>query len=822
MLISYYKDDDLIYTNRRRYKTFSKLPYFQEKQRSVLLGDGAYTTVKTSSSNICNYVTIYDDINHKETRWYVTSYNYLNGGQVQLNLQRDVIGEFGLEGVFGKIERGYTESILRNSKELQLNQILKKRAYLKPTENLYGRYQVDNHNNELWGIMYFTKPVEYDPNTGDLIKSPDSININIPAFAPKDVVDYKFYSNGYKITGNPIAPTLSFRTKITLQGEHSWGFIVYIDYVTQVSKSNTILYYPNSRCVAYTAEENEQYKEFDVEIASSGEYSNDERFKDYGEDILTRMADTMARELAYESYPNYRLPIYIPEVEEISDIDKYNGVTIKNGNKYYKCSVDDKNIIMQGTDLGQQEVEFDLLNVMVNSIKNSNLFDEFTSYKVNKNIDLSLDSLDVEIPAKGLILNELSAAESGTFVIDVTKQLIDEPYNIAIFPLYDVTITENENKYSVSREDAFMIFNTVIQYLSGENGYLVDAQVYPYCPNLTEISNSFTINRNSEKIIYPVFSINSTSYDHECEVDLNPLDDVKKEYIEREYSIIPPDKNDKFTFNFYDYKISKSNLRVKIKTALKPFSIISAAVIIPDENSLVNMTYESDLRGCLTTANGFECSLSSNAFETYKRQNSTYQQLFDVDVDELRKQHEVERKNERTSIIVNTTTATAMGAIAGGSLAGSGLLGIKQAIGAGAGAAVAGSVVGAAMGSQYAANNDLRQYEEEIQQTRFDLNIQAIRNMPNSVNRISSFNEILFRDDSFWFVIETYECSEFEKGIVDEFIDKYAYSIGVFDSIIKYVSNGKFIRSTIVSSNYPVVLSNIASNELKGGIYYIE
>ena len=82
MIINYYKSSDLSYANRKRYKTFNYIPDSTEQQNAVKLGDGARTTIKTSASNLCNYVKI------DNTRWYVVSYRYVNGGQVILNLQR--------------------------------------------------------------------------------------------------------------------------------------------------------------------------------------------------------------------------------------------------------------------------------------------------------------------------------------------------------------------------------------------------------------------------------------------------------------------------------------------------------------------------------------------------------------------------------------------------------------------------------------------------------------------------------------------------------------------------------------------------------------
>ena len=102
----------------------------------------------------------------------------------------------------------------------------------------------------------------------------------------------------------------------------------------------------------------------------------------------------------------------------------------------------------------------------------------------------------------------------------------------------------------------------------------------------------------------------------------------------------------------------------------------------------------------------------------------------------------------------------------------------------------------------------------------FDLQIGTIKNLPNSINRISSFNEIILND--FWFTIETYECTEYESEIVDTFIQSYSYLIGVYDYVSNYVNEGWFVRAKIISSSYAVNLSVIADTELKGGVYIYE
>ena len=807
MLINYYKSNNLKYASRKRYKTLNDTPFYSENQKAVLLGNGANTSIKTKVDNICDYVTI------DNTRWFVVSHEYLNGKQVQLNLQRDVIGEFGINGFFGKVERGFTDGILKYRKELSLNQILKNRKKLVPNSKQYGNYSVNTHDNEKWGILYLKKQTGIDPNTGE--PYPERVNINIPAFEP-ETVDYPLIDNNSVFLNEKYN-----RNKVYL----------FID--IDVEGNNIPIYF-------YIDGDNPA--ESGGAIWLSGVVDNFPRIKarasSYrdvpGLDIFDRILLVAVR-LALEFNGDLKSgELSTPDITLNPNSISYENVIIKNEEKFYKFTEKSYSKIEYGK-IEKNSKTYNNMLAEFTSLMQS-LFNDFEIISQPDNVFASYSPTDgspgfyVEGTGVEVSRTELSASESGAIVIDTTQQLVDEPYFVLVCPLYDVNISGSES-YSVEQRLSFMVFNTIIQYLSGQNAYLVDAQIYPYCPTL--ISCMTSING------IPFFNINSSYYSHTCSVQLLPYSDVKREYIQRQYSIVSPEQSGKFDFNFYDYinvqkdkngnnnvssdGINYATMNVTIKTALKPYSIISSAVIDRQGNPLIGITYESDLRGSQPSSNGFECSIATNAFEEYKRNNSNYQQIFALQREELQKQHSVERVNEQTSSIVNTLSAGVMGAIGGGALAGGGGGLIGKAVsgaGAAAGGAAASAIVGGAMNKQYEVNEELREYELTLQEERFNLEIGTIKNIPNSINRISSFNEIIMRD--FYYVIETYECSEIEKTIVDNFILNYGYGIGVFDYITNYFKNGWFIRGNLISSNLNANLHIIANRELKGGFYLYE
>lgn len=804
----------MAYATRQRYIDISKFePYKEEENRSVRLGNGANTSIKTQVDILdepksITYVTI------DGTRWFVTDYLYLNGKQVQLNLQRDVVGEFGLGTSYGKIERGYTNGILKYRKELSLNEVLKKRVPLKSSSDTYGNLRVDNHNGEMWGILYFTKD-----------STKDKISINIPAFTPgydtgtPPQIDVE-YRNGEIVQNIYLSADIVIRS--TNSSPRSTG--IRFTYRAVFDSSGNL-----STSIDYDVSTTATKKPFFTVLTDywSGSF---ETFADEA----ARMVLSIVKQYLDLNYANGGFTL--PNIKGITELDiappnvdgRVYQERVEGGYKLYEYNLSEDTKAEYGT------YNFD---TFVRGLK------EFLEHQTSKQSTIAgSDSLydengyhdassKVETKVAVYSRREFIGSGVGRLEISMEQQLVDEPYCILVCPLYNVKATIGNVPFQIEKKLAFNIFNEVIQYLSGENGFLVDAQIYPYCPIIEKMQTSIKVQASTGEAVdtFPFFSVQSTSFETPVVVQPRPYLDVKKDYITRSYSIVSPDQSSKFTFNFYDYvndfvaegDKNAVNMNIIIKTALKPFSIISSAVI-ERVNSLKGLNYDSNLEGSQSASGGFECSLSSNAFETYKRQNSNYQQLFDIDRTELIKNQEVERVNEATQFAMNMLTGTAFGAITGASI---GDLGIGKLFGTkGAGAAVGATAsaltIGIAGGIQLAKNEDLREYEREVQQQRFDLTIGTIKNLPNSVNRISSFNEIIMKD--FYYVLEIYECTNDEIQVAENFINNYGYGIGVYDFIANYKKDGWFLKAFVTKSELPITLHQVLKTDIEGGVYINE
>ena len=605
MILKYYKHNDLKYASRKRILNIDNyLPFAEEIQYKVLLGDGAKTSIKTKTENICDYVTIED------TRWFVYDHIFMNGGQVTMHLIRDVIGEFGLDNCFGKIERGVTNSLLKYRKELGLNQILKDRKKIYPDTKRYAMVETNSHNEEMWGVLYFVKPKEEQ-------------TFNIPNLEIEATTNLTYNPDGIEIITNRVPLlryTLYFRMEqgidsIFSKSEQGYKAVVSVNY------SDSDGFYISSITTEFS----------DLALNNTvTKLRTPKAFYGKELDAARVIAETMINNVINGSSAAFTFPA----IKNVSSVDYsgYNNGITKDSEKFYRINVRSNivipsygrtsstncdSMISEGTLNLPNSIDTFYIREVIHSGNDTTLQNSYQNY--------------IDYYYQKVSFTEIGNVNQGTFLLDYSVNYVDEPFVCKVIPLYDCQLTiynsdntvQTANK-NISKTTAFKVFNDIIAVTSGENPYLVDAQIYPYCPDL--------LNSPQDVEGIPVFDILSTTYIRNCSLLCNSIPDVKKDYICRELSIISPDQSNKYDFNYYDYSLEE-NIEIKgnenihplicqIKTALKPYNIISSFVIIPENGSLKNMSYSSDLRGSQPTGSGFETTLVTDQFQQYVRNNS--------------------------------------------------------------------------------------------------------------------------------------------------------------------------------------------------------
>lgn len=437
-----------------------------------------------------------------------------------------------------------------------------------------------------------------------------------------------------------------------------------------------------------------------------------------------------------------------------------------------------------------------------------------------------------------------------------------EPYGIMAMPLFDIkwrlvdddNTPIGDNQITESNRMQLLFYNLIAQH-SGDNALISDAQIMPYGPpdymnrlsddgyvHIKEGTNSvfkklktdgitgeFIIEDDDFETI-PIIPISTSSWVINRDIDFSnissndtiPSNNIQKDYTMRKYRLIDPSQSAGYDFNYYDYAgdygIKDSKLSATIAVTLKPFGSYMHARIKPNHNSLVAKRDFEDITGLIAPSSIYAATMTSNAFETYKRQNASYEAIQDRVIGSMSINHEAERKMATWEAAISTAQTTALGTIAGASMGGSTVVG--KSIGGAAGGVASGVITGLGYAQQKKANDELRQREIDDSKFYYQSNLSNIKAMPDSLNRVSEINADILK--KFVFFIEVYEGTREEFRKYDDLenqIGKYLDTNGRF---IDYINDGCYITGKVFKTNIKPEIQQGIKNDLERGIYYYD
>lgn len=424
--------------------------------------------------------------------------------------------------------------------------------------------------------------------------------------------------------------------------------------------------------------------------------------------------------------------------------------------------------------------------------------------------------------------------------------IINEPYAILALPLFalkysldGVTVKES------NLLDSQKIFYDMIRTYSG-TGQIADAQVFPYAPEIfkqyyNNDANGVWVNMQQMNKIgkqaggddlnsMPFVVLDNSNINFSYYFNSNPYPDKRKEVTLRKMRLASPNFDSIFEYNYYDFNNEITNWgpqnnnadsRIDVDITLKPFNIYMHACPYIRDNTLMGSRDFDDLRGLVCGSALYESTLTSSAFETYKRQNTMYEQIQQRTVDSMNINLDVERTNEKYAGILGTLQATAMGALSGGAMADYSILGNNASgVGATIGGAAAGIASAAAYTAQYKANEKLRSRELADQKFYYEANIANIKAQPDSLNRVSSFNQDIL--NRFGIIIEVYSCTAEEAAIYDRQITAFGHTINITDDLYNHLINGQYIEGMLITSEEPPHIHQRLDEDLRKGVYYYE
>lgn len=837
-----YTNQNLAYSNRNVFKSVTYEPDASIDFKHFNFGDFINSSIiLTNKTDVAMRMVTYCVINFEDVdlHYFVTTIEYLSGNKYKLGLIRNVWTDIdSVTEIKGIVNRGVGTGIAHyRSNSIEFSEQKNSEYYI-----------VDDYGKDsAWGIL-FTSQVESNP----------SISLNSSQYTivgtNQNETDYwtKIRYNNYckMISTNDICiyakqsigwVCLRYSGTSMIYGghssDHSGGGYLYIDLVSvneveetfcftesslydYIDVNNSIaIYYNPLKDIKYDDSDTNQtnirnymssyfglYRSVGAVVSDSSKVNNDNIYNLMNPSNYTGMITANNVDYTYIT----------------SDaLTTNNGSTIavtdsSTGEKtYYKTNIEYSTVDYTETSSYIWSVStVDYINTGTHNMSFPTNFQFTYSSPIYQAKTLTTANYYYdEISDIGEVV--LSQAAINTSVV------LSEPYGIIAIPLFDCTDTDG-NSYSKLNNQEFF-YNMISQYSGGDYPYVVDAQVIPYAPNdfiiaytdgridLSKLTSAVSSSTDYNGFP-PCMILTSSDITINQSFNLSPYSDIQKEYTLNKYRIKAPSQASAFDFKYYDYSVDSSSITMQVNVTLKPFGSYLHCSPLIQQGAIAGAYDFEDIRGVISDYGIFECTMTSDAFETYARENSMYEDIQERTIDTLTISQNAERVNEISSGIVGTLQSTAVGAIAGGSTAGT--------VGAVVGGAAAGITSAAAYATQYAANETLRNRELSDSQYYYEANLKTLQALPNTINRVSSFNQDVLR--KFCFFIEKYSCPSDEITIYDEFVSQCGDSLNLPCDIKTYLNNGNYIQANVFKTNARAEIANQIKNDLEKGVYYYE
>ena len=417
----------------------------------------------------------------------------------------------------------------------------------------------------------------------------------------------------------------------------------------------------------------------------------------------------------------------------------------------------------------------------------------------------------------------IPAASARTSLTDAPWDMLAIPYNetwIRISPTQRLQTLPN-----IARAVAQAAFADV-------GDFIKDVQLLPYCPCMEYfVDGNINLSRLTNGVHYS--AITSPDYEDDLPVsyglwcnqssftvdivDFNtiscPMDPVEFK-IQNEcdfYRLCAPNYSGAFEFSATkNGGIAGFEANCTYKP-LQPYIHIN-----PIFSGLYGKDF-NDNRGLVCGGN--YCMASTKAAWTdYITQNKAYKESFDRQIQNMETTHDIQIEQQKTAAVIQSITGAITGA-SSGALAGQAGGGIGMAVGAGIGLAggIAANIYGAQKDLEY--TNRLFEESKSYAQDRFNLSLQNIKAMPNTVHNVGAF-DVNYKYFPF---LEYYTCTDTEKDALRYKLKYNGFTINAVGVINDYITGeDQFIQGQLIryigEADYHET-SEIA-NELHKGVYF--
>ena len=395
----------------------------------------------------------------------------------------------------------------------------------------------------------------------------------------------------------------------------------------------------------------------------------------------------------------------------------------------------------------------------------------------------------------------------------------DAPYYVWCMPYGNISMTwkDNGTYYQITSDKDLNLRIANAFAKANSTASLFDVQILPFCPladqfitysgginieDNTRVSDKNTIKDSNNDVKGFIFSCQTASFKRQIllPTPYNAID-YKLGSITRLYRLYSPNYASSFEFS------------VEKNGGLRGFNIRCTYMpvnpyirVAPIWGGLYGIN-EDEVRGLICSGD-YSLPRINDAWVQYQENNKNYDGIFNRQIENMDKLHTIQMSQGGAQALVGAAGAGLMA----GALTGS------------AGWGIAGGLTSLAAGAidqhmEQLKYKENRSYATDIHQLQIG-NIQA---MPHTLAKTTAFNV----DNRYFPIFTVYDCTEEEKQMVIEFINRRSMNVGIIDKPANYVNNlwnytsRGFIQGTIVriDSKHDTHFIDELNNEFQKGVF---
>ena len=491
-----------------------------------------------------------------------------------------------------------------------------------------------------------------------------------------------------------------------------------------------------------------------------------------------------------------------------------NGKIIQAGNNYYRIDVKESSVVLQESVASGSELGLQLTRVALHAGN-----DGFINYDTSKS-----DCLFFQAKI-GTLYCELTRINPETFQIQIPGagsriHPSEQPYDIFCMPYGAVNYygTGMSSRKDTSKELALKVCQTLIIELGNQ---LYDIQLLPYCP--LDLNRIFTSALGEHVFLASYFAENTfTTID--AEGDYTFMGWISEPSFTRilDYSISVPEDNIEFkvanectmwrlsspnyssSFEFSACK-NRGVSKFRVDCTYKPFSPYIRCA--PEFGGLYG-EIQDDARG-LICGGDFSLTQVNDAWVNYQLNNKNYNETFNRQLENMRFQNDISRKQENLGILTGALSAGVSGSMG---------LGMINPVAGVVGGIVSAGVSALAGAADYQMNEALRRETIDYTKDQFGYQLSNIKAQPTTLEKVSPFNA----NNKVFPVLEKYSATDIEKQALRDKITYNGMSVGRIGTINQFIQpnptyiKGKLIRCQI-TEDYHVI--NSIAEEINKGVF---